>query len=322
VPTQPQTEQPNRRSRNLDRKSTLALLRLLNAEDRRVPAAVARAIPAIARAVDAIVRAFENGGRLIYAGAGTSGRLGALDAAECPPTFGVSPARVRAILAGGRRALDHAVEGAEDSAPRGASDLAALGVGPQDVVVGIAASGATPYVAGALREAGRRRATTVLITTNPRPPLARLARIVIVADVGPEVLAGSTRLKSGTAQKLVLNMLTTASMARLGRVYDNRMIYVALTNRKLRRRGLRLLAETAGVAEPVARTALARAQGNLPAALVMLKAGVNFAEAQKRLAQANGNVRRAIESSSKPRAASAARRSRGKKKTGRTKPRG
>ena len=322
MPNQPQTEHPNPRSRGLDRKSTLALLRLLNAEDRRVPAAVARAIPSIARAVDAIVRAFESGGRLIYAGAGTSGRLGALDAAECPPTFGVSPSKVRAVLAGGRRALDHAVEGAEDSASQGARDLATLRAGPKDVVVGLAASGATPYVAGALRQARRRGSTTVLVTTNPRPPLARLARIVIVADVGPEALAGSTRLKSGTAQKLVLNMLTTASMARLGRVYDNRMVYVALTNSKLRRRGLRLLADTAGVTEPVASRALARARGQLPAALVMLKAGVNYEEAQRRLARAKGHVRRAIESASAPPAAPSSRPRRSRKITGRTKPRG
>jgi N-acetylmuramic acid 6-phosphate etherase len=322
VPNEPQTEQTNRRSRGLDRKSTLALLRLLNREDRRVPAAVAKAIPSIARAVDAIVHAFEIGGRLIYAGAGTSGRLGALDAAECPPTFGISPSKVRAVIAGGRRALDHAVEGAEDSATRAARDLATLRIGPKDVVVGLAASGATPYVAGALREAGRRGATTALVTTNPRPPLARLAQIVIVADVGPEALAGSTRLKSGTAQKLILNMLTTAAMARLGRVYDNRMIYVALTNNKLRRRGLRLLAETAGVAEPIARHALARAQGNLPAALVMLKTGVNFKEAQRRLAHAKGHVRSAIESASEPPAAPGPAQPRGKKKSGRTKPRG
>jgi N-acetylmuramic acid 6-phosphate etherase len=322
VPNQPQTEQANLRSRGLDRKSTLELLHLLNREDRRVPAAVSRAIPAIARAVDAIVRTFEDGGRLIYAGAGTSGRLGALDASECPPTFGVSPLKVRAIIAGGRRALDHAVEGAEDSAPQGARDLAALHVGPKDVVVGLAASGATPYVAGALRYARRRRATTVLITTNPRPPLAPLAQIVIIADVGAEALAGSTRLKSGTAQKLILNMLTTAAMARLGRVYDNRMVYVALTNNKLRRRGLRLLAETADVAEPVARRALVRARGNLPAALVMLKTGVDFKEAQRRLALAKGHVRRAIESASEPPAASGRRPPRGKKKSGRKKPRG
>jgi N-acetylmuramic acid 6-phosphate etherase len=318
VPNQPQTEQPNRRSRGLDRKSTLELLRLLNREDRRVPAAVARAIPTIARAVDAIVRTLENGGRLIYAGAGTSGRLGALDASECPPTFGVSPSKVRAIIAGGRRALDHAVEGAEDSTPKGARDLAALRVGPKDVIVGIAASGATPYVAGALREARRRGATTILVTTNPRPPLARFAQIVIVADVGPEALAGSTRLKSGTAQKLILNMLTTAAMARLGRVYDNRMVYVALTNNKLRRRGFRLLAETAGVDEPIARRALARARGNLPAALVMLKTGVNFKQAQRRLAHAQGHVRRAIETASEPPFAP----SRGKRNSGRKKPRG
>lgn len=289
------TEQANRRSRGLDCKSTVELLRLLNREDRRVPAAVARAIPEIARAVDAVVRGFERGGRLIYVGAGSSGRMGALDAAECPPTFGVSPSRVRAVLAGGRRALDRAVEGAEDSAAQGARDLARLRPGREDVVVGLAASGATPYVGGALRAARRGGATTALVTTNPRAPLARLAPIAIVADVGPEVVAGSTRMKSGTAQKLVLNMLTTAAMARLGRIYDNRMIYVAPTNRKLRRRGLRLLAETAGVGEDVARRALARARGDLPAALVMLKSGVDAEEAKRRLARAKGHVRGAIE---------------------------
>ncbi len=299
MPKLPQTEEPNPRSHGLDRKSTLALLRLLNAEDRRVPAAVGRAIPAIARAVDAIVAGFERGGGLIYVGAGTSGRLGALDASECPPTFGVSQAKVQAVIAGGRRALDRAVEGAEDSAPQGAKDIGRLRVGPSDVVAGLAASGATPYVAGALARARKLGATTVLVTTNPRPAIGSLADITIVADVGPEALAGSTRLKSGTAQKLVLNMLTTAAMARLGRVYDNRMIYVAMTNRKLRRRGLQLLAETAGVSEGVARQALRRSGGEIPVALVMLRAGVGRKEAEQRLKKAKGHVRRAIENDSR-----------------------
>jgi N-acetylmuramic acid 6-phosphate etherase len=295
VPRSPQTEQPNPRSRGLDRKSTLELLRILNAEDRRVPAAVARAIPAIGRAVDAIVAGIGRGGRLIYIGAGTSGRLGALDAAECQPTFGVSTSQVRAVIAGGRRALDHAIEGAEDSAAQGAAEIAALSVGSRDVVAGLTASGSTPYVGGALRRARRLGATTVLVTTNPRPALGKLADIVIIADVGPEALAGSTRMKSGTAQKLVLNMLTTAAMARLGRVYDNRMVCVALTNRKLRRRGLLLLAELAGVSEAEARQALRRAGGEMPVALVMLKAGVGHEEAKRRLRESKGHVRRAIE---------------------------
>lgn len=291
----PRTERRNPRTSGLDQKSTIALLRLLSREDRRVPAAVARALPAIARAIDRIVAALERGGRLIYAGAGTSGRLAALDAAECPPTFGTSPGQVRAVIAGGRRALDRAVEGAEDSASRGAKDLKAIGVGPRDVVVGLTASGTTPYVLGALREARRRGAGTVAVSTNAQAEAGRLAEISIVADVGAEALAGSTRLKSGTAQKLVLNMLSTAAMARLGRVYDNWMVYVALTNRKLRRRGLRLLAEAGGASAAAARRALGRAGSDLPAALVMLKAGVSAAEAKRRLRESRGHVRRAIE---------------------------
>jgi len=295
VPKLLPTERRNPRTGGLDGKSTRELLRILNREDSRVPAAVARAIPAVARAVDRIVRGWARGGRLIYVGAGTSGRLGALDAAECPPTFGISAARVRAVMAGGRRALDHAVEGAEDSAPRGARDLGKLRVGREDVVVGLTASGSTPFVAGALDQAKRGGATTVLVTTNPRPALRNLADIAIIADVGPEAVAGSTRMKSGTAQKLLLNMITTAAMVRLGRVYDNQMVYVALSNRKLRERGERLLAESAGIGSAEARRALALAGGNLPVALVMRKAGVNRTEAQRRLRRAKGHVRQAIE---------------------------
>jgi N-acetylmuramic acid 6-phosphate etherase len=293
----PLTERRNRRASGLDCKNTLQILRVLNREDRRVPAAVGKAIPSLARAVDAIVRHWRNGGRLIYVGAGTSGRLGALDAAECPPTFGVPASRVRAVIAGGHRALVRAVEGAEDSASDGAKDLGRLRVGPEDVVIGLAASGSTPYVSGALEYARKHQATTILITTNPRPPIAKIADIAIIADVGPEAVAGSTRMKSGTAQKLLLNMLTTATMARLGRVYDNQMVYVALTNQKLRRRGRRLLAESAGIDPAAARRALARAGGHLPEALVMLKANVNQAEARRRLRESGGHVRNAIEMS-------------------------
>ena len=293
------TERRNPRTGGLDGKSTRELLRVLSHEDKRVPAAVARTIPSMARAVDRLVHGWQRGGRLIYVGAGTSGRLGALDAAECPPTFGIPAGRVRAVLAGGRRALDRAVEGAEDSAPGGATDLGKLRVKREDVVVGLTASGSTPYVAGALDHARRRGATTILITTNPRPSIRNLADIAIIADVGPEAVAGSTRLKSGTAQKLLLNMLTTAAMARLGRVYDNQMVYVALSNRKLRERGVRLLAESAGIDPTQARQALARAGQNLPVALVMLKAKVGKTEAQRRLRAAKGHVRQAIETGAK-----------------------
>lgn len=295
MPKIPLTERRNRRTSGLDCKSTLQILRLLNREDRDVPTAVSKAIPSLARAVDQIVRSWEHGGRLIYVGAGTSGRLGALDAAECPPTFGVPAGRVRAVIAGGRRALEGAVEGAEDSAPGGAKDLGRLRVGSNDVVVGLTASGSTPYVAGALEYARKQKAATILVTTNPRPALAKFADIAVIADVGPEPVAGSTRMKSATAQKLLLNMLTTATMARLGRVYDNQMVYVAFTNRKLRRRGERLLAEAAQVSLPRAKRALARTGGNLPEALVMLKAGVDLVEARRRLRESKGHVRCAIE---------------------------
>jgi N-acetylmuramic acid 6-phosphate etherase len=237
------TEHRNPASRGLDRMSTEAILRLMNHEDRRVAIAVGREIPAIRRAVDAIVERVRKGGRLIYVGAGTSGRLAVLDAAECPPTFGVSRNLVQALIAGGRRAVTGAVEGAEDSVGTGARDLRAKKVGRKDVVVGIAASGTTPYVLGALAFARKRGATTVAITSNRGTPIARRAQIVIATEVGPEILAGSTRLKAGTSQKLVLNMLSTATLVRLGHVYENLMIDVALTNQKLRDRGLRILAE-------------------------------------------------------------------------------
>ncbi len=288
------TEQRNPASRGLDRLSSEKILRVMNREDAKVARAVAREIPAIARAVDAIVRAIRNGGRLFYVGAGTSGRLAVFDAAECPPTFGTSPRLVQALIAGGRRALTGAVEGAEDSHANGARDLRRKKLTPRDVVVGIAASGATPYVLGALAYARKRRAVTVAITSNSGSPLARAARIPIVPAVGPEVLSGSTRLKAGTAQKLVLNMLSTAAMARLGHVYDNWMIDVALTNQKLRRRGLRILAEASGRRPSAAAHALRQSGHDLRAALVMLKRGVTAREARNLLRRAGGNLRRAL----------------------------
>ena len=263
-----------------------------------MPAAVRKELPAIARAIDAIVDALSRGGRLIYVGAGTSGRLATLDAAECPPTFGTSPKLVQAVIAGGRRALTDAVEGAEDDAKQGARDLETRQITKADVVVGLTASGTTPYVLGALQLARRRGATTIGITSNRHSPIKRLARITIAPETGPEVVAGSTRMKAGTAQKLVLNMLSTAAMIRLGHVYSNWMVDVALTNEKLRRRGLRILQEASGAAESEAARVLAEAGNRLRVALVMLKMKSSAAEALQRLRQAGGNLRRALGESS------------------------
>jgi len=259
-----------------------------------VPAAVRRELPAIARAVDAIVDALFRGGRLIYVGAGTSGRLATLDAAECPPTFGVSPKLVQAVIAGGRRALTDAVEGAEDDAKQGACDLEIRRVTKADVVVGLTASGTTPYVLGALKLARRRGAMTIGVTANRHAPIERLVRITIAPETGPEVVAGSTRMKAGTAQKLVLNLLSTAAMIRLGHVYNNWMVDVALTNEKLRRRGLRILQEASGATESAARRALTLAGNRLRVALVMLKMKTDADEAERKLRQAHGNLRGAL----------------------------
>jgi N-acetylmuramic acid 6-phosphate etherase len=294
------TEQGNPRSQGLDQKGSLEILRLLNREDARVAGAVRRELPKIARGVDAVVRSLRAGGRLFYVGAGTSGRLAVLDAAECPPTFGTPPRMVRALIAGGRRAMLHAVEGAEDSAANGARDLAKAGLRRGDVVIGIAASGTTPYVLGAMRFARRKGATTIALASNPRSPLARQAQIAIVPETGTEVVAGSTRMKAGTAQKMVLNMLSTASMVRLGRVYGNRMIYLEASNEKLRRRTARILEEAAGVDASTAKHALRQTRHNLPLALVMLKTGLSLPEARRRLGQTGGNVRQALAATNSP----------------------
>jgi N-acetylmuramic acid 6-phosphate etherase len=288
------TEQRNPHTRGLDAKSTLDILRAIHREDATVAQAVARAIPAMARAVDAIALALRSGGRLFYIGAGTSGRLAALDAAEIPPTFGTPARLVQAVIAGGRRALTHAVEGAEDNRAQGARDLAARRLSPNDAVVGITASGSTPYVLGALEFARRRGAATIGVTANPRTPITRLAAISIVAPTGPEAITGSTRMKAGTAQKMVLNMLSTATMVRAGRVYDNWMIGVALTNRKLQARGLRILAEASGATVAEATRALRQSGHNMGIALILLKTNVNVREAQHLLRNAGGNVRDAL----------------------------
>jgi N-acetylmuramic acid 6-phosphate etherase len=288
------TEQRNPASRNLDRMTAREIVRLMNREDRKVAVAVKRELPAIARAVDAIVGAIRKGGRLIYVGAGTSGRMGALDAAECPPTFGTSPKLVVALIAGGRRAITRAVEGAEDSERNGARDLRAAQLTGRDVVVGIAASGTTPYVVGALKYARKRGVMTVAVTSNLRMPVGRPAKIVIAPEVGPEVLTGSTRLKAGTSQKMVLNMLSTVVMARLGYVYENLMIDMMLTNKKLAERALRILAEASGKSVSAAEHALRAAGHDLRVALVILKLRVGAAEAKKRLKDVRGDLQKAI----------------------------
>jgi N-acetylmuramic acid 6-phosphate etherase len=284
------TEQRNPRTRGIDAKSTIEILRAIHREDASVAKAVSGALPMIARAVDALAGALRLGGRLFYVGAGTSGRLAALDAAELPPTFGTPPRMVQAVIAGGRRALTHAVEGAEDNRAKGAQDLAARGLTAKDAVVGIAASGGTPYVLGALGFAKRKGAVTIGITSNPRTPITRAARISIVTPTGPEAITGSTRMKAGTAQKLVLNMLSTAVMIRLGRVYDNWMIGVALTNRKLQARGLRILMEATGTGVAEATRALRQSGHNLGVALIMLKTGASAGQAKRLLRDTHGHV--------------------------------
>jgi N-acetylmuramic acid 6-phosphate etherase len=257
-------------------------------------------LPAIARAVDAIVASFRRGGRLIYVGAGSSGRMGVLDASECPPTFSVSKSQVQAIIAGGRRALTDAVEGAEDSAADGARAIRQRRVRRSDVIVGIAAAGTTPFVLAALREANKRGAFTVALTANRRAPISKIARVTIAPQTGPEAIAGSTRMKAGTAQKLVLNMLSTTAMIRMGYVYDNWMINVAATNEKLKRRALRILKEASDTNLYTAEHALRLAGHDLRTALVMLKAGISANEARARLKSAHNNIRSALRGKTQP----------------------
>ena len=274
--------------------TAVEIVRLMNREDRKVAAAVGQELPAIARAVDAIVGAMSGGGRLIYVGAGSSGRMAVLDAAECPPTFGISQKQMIALIAGGRRAVTGAVEGAEDSAANGARDLRRLKLRRKDVVVGIAASGTTPYVLGAMKFARGRGALTVAVMANRDMPLARLAKIAIAVEVGAEVLTGSTRLKAGTSQKMVLNMLSTAVMVRLGHVYENLMIDAVLTNKKLHGRAVRILMEASGASVFAAEDALRAAGHDMRVGLVMLKLEVGAGEARKRLAGVGGDLRRAL----------------------------
>jgi len=288
------TEQRLAASRNLDRMTAIEMVRLMNREDRKVAVAVGRELPAIARAVDAIVAALRGKGRLFYVGAGSSGRMAVLDAAEVPPTFGISRKRMIALIAGGRRAVTGAVEGAEDAVRDAERALRARKLTREDVVVGIAASGTTPYVLEALRYARKRGATTVAITANRKSPAARLAKIAIAAEIGPEVLTGSTRLKAGTSQKMVLNMLSTAAMARLGHVYENLMIDAEMTNTKLWGRAKRIVADASGKSVRAAEHALRQAGHDMRVALVMLKCGVGAVEARRRLAANGQNLRASL----------------------------
>jgi N-acetylmuramic acid 6-phosphate etherase len=291
---QRRTEQRNQASKNLDHMSSIEILRLMNREDCKVAPAVARELPAIARAVDAIVPRMEAGGRLIYVGAGTSGRLGVLDASECPPTFGTPPEDVFALIAGGKKAITKPVEGAEDDKGSARRDLEKSGVTEDDSVVGLAASGTTPYVLAAVAFARQQGALTIAVTANRKSPLAKAAEIAITPDVGPEILTGSTRLKAGTAQKMVLNMLSTGTMVRLGHAYENLMIDLTKTNQKLRDRAKRILVEATGKSVSEAEHALRQSKHNLRVALIMLKRGVSADKARAALESAGGDLRRAL----------------------------
>jgi N-acetylmuramic acid 6-phosphate etherase len=291
------TEQSNPASVELDTKSALEIATIINAEDTKVPVAVKRALPQIARAADLIAKAFSSGGRLIYVGTGTSGRLGALDAAECPPTFSTDPKMVQYVIAGGDRALGQAVEADEDNTELGRRDLAKRKPGIHDVVVGLAASGRTPYTIAALDFARSRGAHTVCITCNPDSPIERVSDIRIVVDVGPEVIAGSTRMKAGTAEKLVCNTLTTCALARIGYVYGNLMVKVKVTNSKLRARAVSIIRKITGLDRDQAEALLKKSGDSVPVALVMAMAEVSRTEAELRLQRSKGRVRAALKQS-------------------------
>ena len=288
------TEQPNPASASIDALPTEEALRIINTEDQKVALAVAKEIPAIARAVDVAVAALERGGRLFYIGAGTSGRLGVLDASEIPPTYSAPPEMVQGIIAGGERALTRASETSEDDPSAGARDLVARGFTARDVLVGIAASGRTPYVLGAVSEARRLGAVTIGICCTPDAELSRAVDIPIAPLVGPEILAGSTRMKAGTAQKLVLNMLSTETFIRLGYVYGNLMVNVQPTNHKLVDRARRIIVDASGVTPERAAELLAASGNRVRTAIVMGKAGISREEAERRLEAAGGRVARAL----------------------------
>ena len=288
------TEQRNPNSMNVDRLSALEIVQLMNEEDKQVPLAIEKCLPQIAQAVERIVTAFQQGGRLVYIGAGTSGRLGVLDASECPPTFGVSPEMVKGIIAGGERALRYPIEGAEDSKAQALVDLQTIQFSSKDVLVGIAASGRTPYVIGALEYAKSLGSVTVSIASNPNSAMANIVDIAIDTVVGPEVLTGSSRLKSGTAQKLVLNMLTTASMILMGKCYQNLMVDVQASNEKLKARAIRIVMQATDCDKALAEETLKQADQNAKLAIMMILSGLDRAQAEALLEKHHGKLQLAL----------------------------
>ena len=288
------TEQRNPNSMHVDSLSALEIVQLMNKEDKQVPLAIEKCLPQIAQAVECIVAAFQQGGRLVYIGAGTSGRLGVLDASECPPTFGVSPEMVKGIIAGGERALRHPIEGAEDSKTHAVVDLQTIQFSSKDVLVGIAASGRTPYVIGALEYAKSLGSVTVSIASNPNSAMANIVDIAIDTVVGPEVLTGSSRLKSGTAQKLVLNMLTTASMILMGKCYQNLMVDVQASNEKLKARAIRIVMQATDCDKALAEETLKQADQNAKLAIMMILSGLDRAQAETLLEKYQGKLQLAL----------------------------
>ncbi|MCT8650765.1 N-acetylmuramic acid 6-phosphate etherase [Glaesserella parasuis] len=286
------TEQRNPNSMQIDTLSAYEIVQIINNEDKQVPLVIEKVLPQIAQAVEKIVEAFQQGGRLVYIGAGTSGRLGVLDASECPPTFGVSPEMVKGIIAGGERALRHPIEGAEDNKEAGKQDLQAVEFSQKDVLAGIAASGRTPYVLGALAYAKQLGATTVSIASNPNSAMSQIADIVIDTVVGAEVLTGSSRMKSGTAQKLVLNMLTTASMILIGKCYQNLMVDVQASNQKLVARAIRIVMQATECSREIAETTLVLAENNAKLAIMMILADLDKDGAEQLLSQQQGKISR------------------------------
>ena len=288
------TEQCNPASAAIDEMTTIEMMALMNQEDQKVPLSIALILPQIADAVDLIAAHLQRGGRLIYCGAGTSGRLGVLDAAECPPTFGTDPGQVMGLIAGGREAMFRAQEGAEDDEAAAVSDLTAIALTAADVVVGLSASGRTPYAVSALRYARQTGAATISVAASPASPLAKEAEIELTACPGPEVIAGSTRLKAGTVQKMILNMLSTGTMIRLGKVYGNRMVDLQATNEKLTRRAVRIVQEVTGDEESTCQENLKKADGNAKLAIFLALSGLSPAAGKDCLQRAEGQLKTAL----------------------------
>ena len=291
------TETANSASEGLDKKSALEIARIINQEDSKIAAAVKKALPEVAIVIDTVARSLRDGGRLIYVGAGSSGRISSLDASECPPTFSTAPSQVQYLMAGGAKALASASDVNEDSPEIGQRDIARRRPTRKDIIIGVSASGRTPYVVGAVEYARARGAKTAAITCNIGTALSEVSDITIIAEVGPEVIAGSTRMKASTAQKMILNMITTGAMTRLGYVYENQMVNVHMKNEKLVERGIRVLMKVCGIDRDTAIRTIKSAGKSIPIAVVMLKAQVDKMEAVRRLQKSDGNVRLAIEDS-------------------------